>query len=113
AGRPGTRRGGPVQIGPRHPRRGRSAGRPASDGPRPRRPPRVRRGDARGHGARGLPPAPRTASAPASRGVFSRGCLERGPPGKNPTPPGAGFLAKPFTPQALSMVVLEALAEPV
>ena len=27
--------------------------------------------------------------------------------------PGARFLAKPFTPQALSMVVLEALAEPV
>ena len=47
------------------------------------------------------------------RVVFMSGYFERGPHGENPIPPGARFLAKPFTPQALSMVVLEALAEPV
>ena len=50
---------------------------------------------------------------PRIRVVFMSGYFERGPHGENPIPPGARFLAKPFTPQALSMVVLEALAEPV
>jgi len=50
---------------------------------------------------------------PRLRAVFMSGYFERGPKGENPIPAGARFLAKPFTPQALSMVVLEALAEPV
>lgn len=50
---------------------------------------------------------------PGLRAVFMSGYFERGPHGENPIPAGTRFLAKPFTPQALSMLVLEALSEPV